>query len=87
MNESEKPAPPQNRPSPIATNGYTHSNRVAPLTVEERAVQDALALIEEHGYGIAMRCLDCQHPITTPTSLSRGRGAHCHAKAVANGNR
>jgi len=56
--------------------GYT-----AP-TVEDRAVQAALDLLAEHGYGIALRCLDCQHPITAPSSLARLRGPRCAAKAV-----
>lgn len=30
-----------------------------------------------------MRCLDCQHPITSKASLARMRGPRCHAKAEA----
>jgi hypothetical protein len=30
-----------------------------------------------------MRCLDCQHPITSAASLARMRGPKCAAKAVS----
>ena len=50
---------------------------------EARAVKQALEVLREHGYGIAMRCLDCQHPITSAASLARMRGPRCAAKAVA----
>ena len=56
--------------------GYT-----AP-TAEDRAVQAALDLLAEYGYGIAMRCLDCHRPITAKVSLARMRGPRCAAKAV-----
>lgn len=58
-------------------------DRVEPLDAEDRAVQAALKVLQELGYGIAMRCVDCQHPITTPASLRRMRGAHCHARHEA----
>lgn len=52
-------------------------------TAEDRAVKAALDLLKEHGYGIAARCLDCRHPITSAASLARMRGPRCAAKAVA----
>jgi hypothetical protein len=61
----------------LAEDGYT-----AP-TAEDRAVQRAIAVLREHGYGIAMRCLDCQHPITSTASLRRMRGPRCHATKTA----
>lgn len=51
-------------------------------TVEDRAVRAAIEVLREYGYGIAMRCLDCRHPITSAASLARLRGPRCHAKAV-----
>jgi RNA polymerase-binding transcription factor DksA len=63
-------------------NGYTHYKRVEPSDAEARAVEAALDLLRDNGYGIYGRCLDCGHPITTAASLSRMRGAHCHAKAA-----
>jgi hypothetical protein len=50
-------------------------------TAEDRAVQRAVAVLKEHGYGIAARCLDCQHPITSAVSLARMRGPRCAARA------
>jgi hypothetical protein len=64
-------------------NGYTHPSRVEASDAEARAVEAALDLLRENGYGIYGRCLDCHHPITTAASLSRMRGAHCHSKVVA----
>jgi hypothetical protein len=52
-------------------------------TAEDRAVQAALEVLHEFGYGIAMRCLDCQHPITSASSLRRMRGPRCAAKHQA----
>jgi hypothetical protein len=49
-------------------------------TPEERAVKAALEVLQEFGYGIAMRCLDCQHPITSVSSLRRMRGPRCAAR-------
>lgn len=51
-------------------------------TAEDRAVQAAIATLRGYGYGIAMRCLDCHHPITSAASLARMRGPRCAAKAV-----
>jgi hypothetical protein len=51
-------------------------------TPEDRAVQAAIATLRGYGYGIAMRCLDCHHPITTAASIARMRGPRCAAKAV-----
>lgn len=64
-------------------NGYVHPNRVEPSDAEIRAVRDALELLKQLGYGIAMRCVDCHHPITHPVSLERMRGSKCYAKSVA----
>jgi hypothetical protein len=59
-----------------AEDGY-----IAP-TAQDRAVAQAIAVLHEHGYGIALRCLDCHRPITSAASLRRMRGPKCAAKAV-----
>lgn len=51
-------------------------------SAEDRAVARAVAVLVSHGYGIALRCLDCGHPITAPASLARLRGPRCAARAV-----
>lgn len=51
-------------------------------TAEDHAVRQAIAVLHGYGYGIAMRCLDCKHPITSAASLARMRGPRCAAKAV-----
>lgn len=56
--------------------------RHEPPTAEDRAVRAAVAVLHRYGYGIALRCLDCRHPITSTASLARMRGPRCHAKAV-----
>ena len=65
---------------------YHHSSgdyRHEAPTAEDRAVEQAIAVLRGYGYGIAMRCLDCRHPITSAASLARMRGPRCAAKAVA----
>jgi hypothetical protein len=52
-------------------------------TAEDRAVQAALKLLDQFGYGIAMRCVDCLHPITSVASLRRMRGPRCAARHKA----
>lgn len=52
-------------------------------TVEDRAIAAAIAVLEQHGYGIAMRCLDCGHGIFSKSSLARLRGPKCAARAEA----
>ena len=52
-------------------------------TAEDREVAKAVAVLQGFGFGIAMRCLDCGHPITSAASLARLRGPKCAAKAVA----
>lgn len=61
---------------------YRRQDGFAAPDAEDRAVQAAWELLREHGYGIAARCLDCQHPIFTEASLGRMRGPKCAAKAV-----
>lgn len=82
-----KPAPAKGRPSPNNATAdsslYRRVDGYAAPSAEERAVQRAIELLQQHGYGIAMRCLDCQHPITSASSLARMRGPRCAAKAVA----
>lgn len=60
-----------------AEDGY-----VAP-THEGRVVNQAIEVLREYGYGIAMRCLDCRRPITSKASLTRMRGPRCAAKLAA----
>lgn len=87
MSRRKRPAPPQNRPSRNHTN-YAQSSgdyRHQAPTAEDRAVQLALDVLRQHGYGIAMRCLDCQHPITSAASLARMRGPRCEARHAESG--
>ncbi|MDQ1304723.1 MAG: hypothetical protein QG671_550 [Actinomycetota bacterium] len=62
---------------------YRRQDGFAAPTAEERTVAQAAAVLKAAGYGIAMRCLDCGHPITSAASLARLRGPKCAAKAVA----
>lgn len=54
-------------------------------TADERAVQAAIDLLREHGYGLAARCLDCKRPLTSAASLARMRGWRCAARHAASG--
>lgn len=84
-----KAAPPQDRhphsrtTTTTQTTAYRAEDGFPAPDAEDRAVQAALDVLAEYGYGIAARCVDCQHPITAPSSLARMRGPRCHAKAVA----
>ncbi|HPY26218.1 MAG TPA: hypothetical protein PLK19_18090 [Mycobacterium sp.] len=62
---------------------YRRQDGFSAPTAEERTVAQAAAVLKAAGYGIAMRCLDCGHPITSSASLARLRGPKCAAKAVA----
>lgn len=82
----EVPAPsPRSRPSPNTTatdsSLYRRQDGYQAPTAEDWAVKRAIAVLEKHGYGIAARCLDCQHPITSAASLARMRGPRCAARA------
>lgn len=86
MSPRKRPAPPQDRPSRNTTSTtdsslYRRQDGYQAPEVEDRAVARAIDLLREHGYGIAARCLDCQHPITSPASLARMRGPRCAARA------
>lgn len=73
--------------TPIATRHSSRCHRpqdgYAAPTAEDRAVARAVAVLVSYGYGIALRCLDCGHPITAPASLARLRGPRCAARVVA----
>lgn len=64
------------------SNGHRAEDGYTAPTAEDRAVEAAIAVLRGYGYGIAMRCLDCRRPITSPSSLARMRGPRCAAKAV-----
>lgn len=86
MSQRKRPAPPQDRPSRNTTNGtdsslYRRQDGYSAPSVEDRAVAQAIDVLREHGYGIAARCLDCRHPITSAVSLARMRGPRCAARA------
>ena len=87
MSQRKRPAPPQDRPSrnhsPNATKSTAHRSEdgYAAPTAEDRAVAQAIDVLREHGYGIAMRCLDCRRPITSQASLARMRGPRCAERA------
>lgn len=89
MSPRKRPAPRQgNRPSRTTTSSAESSLHRAEdgyqaPTAEERAVHAAMELLHEHGYGIAGRCLDCRHPISSLASLARMRGPRCEARARA----
>jgi hypothetical protein len=88
------PGPPErrNRPGVVSqavpkstATDYLHSSgdyRHQAPTVEHRAVAHAIEVLTKHGYGIALRCLDCRRPITAPASLRRMRGPRCAARVV-----
>lgn len=86
MSQRKRPAPPQDRPSRNTTNGtdsslYRRQDGYSAPTAADRAVTRAIAVLQEHGFGIAARCLDCGHPITATASLARMRGPRCAARA------
>lgn len=89
MSSRKRPAPRQgNRPSRTTTNNpefslYPPEDGYQAPTAEDRAVQQAIEVLRSHGYGIAMRCLDCRHPISSAASLARMRGPLCEARAQA----
>lgn len=88
MTSTKRPAPPQDRPFPNLTNAvhvtaYRRQDGYQAPTVEDRAIAAAIAVLEQHGYGIAMRCLDCGHGIFSKSSLARLRGPKCAARAEA----
>lgn len=92
MTQRKRPTPPQNRPSPNATNGFHEFTAPRshgwsePLTADERCESAILAAAYALGYRLSVRCLDCHRPLTDPTSVARHRGPTClaRAKAVAN---
>jgi hypothetical protein len=57
--------------------------RHEPLTPEDREDLELLTRAAERGFRLSARCLDCGHPISSPSSIRRHRGPKCHAKAVA----
>ena len=64
MTARKRPAPPQNRPSPISTNGYSEyiglpgfQRHEAP-DAEDRADFDVL-VAAERGYRLAVQCIRC----------------------------
>lgn len=94
MTAQQRGGPPKNEagpatgPAPTTTLGIAHSSELhraqdgfAAPTSEDRAVAQAIAVLRQHGYGIALRCVDCQHPISSAASLARMRGPKCAARA------
>jgi hypothetical protein len=85
MTQRKRPAPPQNRPSrnnPNAGHFTAHRRQdgyTAP-TPEGRADLAVLAAAEALGYRIAVQCLDCQHWLSSPTSVAANRGPRCRAR-------
>lgn len=67
-----------------------HGNRLhrredgfaAPSGVD-RAVERAIELLRQNGFGIAVRCVTCRRPLTAPASIRRHRGPRCEARAKA----
>lgn len=91
MSQRKRPAPPQNRPSPSATNGYAQStalsrfyghDRHEPLTREDREDLAVITAAAERGYRIAVRCRVCGHWLSNPASVKAFVGPRCSAKAV-----
>jgi hypothetical protein len=88
VNTKKEPAPPQNRPSPITTNGSDFTRllglqRHEPLDAETRAEIDLLIKAAEMGYRLATRCLVCGHWVSSPASIRRHMGPTCAAKAAS----
>ncbi len=53
----------------------------APTAGDRREVQ-LLAELAELGYVVAVRCLSCGHPLTSPKSVARFIGPVCASKVV-----
>lgn len=90
MSPIRRSGPPPQKAAPHNISSAAKSNRLhrpqdgyAAPTAEDRAVARAVAVLVSYGYGIALRCLDCGHPITAPASLARLRGPRCAARVVA----
>jgi len=83
----KKEAPPASARGTATTHTDHHPTRhrredgFAAPTAEDRAVAAAVAVLRDHGYGIACRCLDCNRPITSAASLARMRGPWCAQRA------
>jgi hypothetical protein len=69
------------KPTTAQLSAYRPEDGYAAPTAEDRAVAQAIAVLREHGYGIACRCLDCNRPITAAASLARMRGRRCAERA------
>ncbi|WP_420063900.1 DUF6011 domain-containing protein [Mycobacterium marinum] len=89
MPQRKRPTPPQNRPSPNATNGYTEFTGQLglqphePLTVDDRADLAVLNAAAERGFKLAVRCTRCKQWLVAPASVRRHLGPVCATKAVA----
>jgi hypothetical protein len=85
MPQRERPAP-KNRPSRDATsaNQLTQHRRqdgYAAPTAQDRAEQRVLKLAAEHGFTLAVRCMDCGHFVVSEESVRAHRGPRCRARA------
>jgi Family of unknown function (DUF6011) len=88
MTEAKRPAPAkENRPSPNSTTGTEFTSlpglqRHEPLTRQDRDDLDLLIKAAERGFRLSVKCVDCGHPLTAPSSVRQHRGPKCAAKAV-----
>jgi hypothetical protein len=57
-------------------------HRAEPLTREDREDIELLIRAAERGFRLSTSCVDCGHPISSPSSVRRHRGPKCHARAV-----
>lgn len=69
-------------------NGYDHLSQLIglqrhePLTREDREDLDLLIKAAERGFRLSVKCVDCGHPLTAPSSVRQHRGPKCAAKTV-----
>lgn len=69
------------KPADSHLTAYRRQDGHAAPNAEDRAVAAAIEVLRGHGFGIACRCVDCNHPITSAASLARMRGPRCAARA------
>lgn len=79
--------PAGNRPSPKSTaTDYLHSSgdyRHQAPTADERREAQLIEELRDLGYGIAVSCIVCGHPLTSARSVALMVGPTCRAKAVS----
>lgn len=88
--KSRKPAPATETGSHVTTSDSEFTRllglqRHEPLDTETRAEIDLLIKAAQMGFRLAVRCVDCGHWITAPSSVRAHRGPVCAARAADHG--